>query len=51
MGGVYDLSNQRRLGYTEIEAANEMAAGIKEIIKLEQTMEKVNTGIPSLFIA
>lgn len=34
-GGVYDISNKRRLGLTEFEAVSEMYNGIKEIIKLE----------------
>ena len=47
LGGVYDLSNQRRLGYTEIEAANEMVAGIQLIVKLEAQMEEFNANVPS----
>nr|AGO64665.1 taurocyamine kinase [Dugesia sp. BJR-2013] len=42
LGGIYDLSNQRRLGYTEIEAAQEMAVGVKEIVELEATMQEFN---------
>ena len=34
-GGVYDISNRRRLGLTEWEAVNEMKNGVLEIIKEE----------------
>ncbi|CAI2738019.1 unnamed protein product [Dicrocoelium dendriticum] len=36
--GVYDLSNRRRLGLTEIEAVKEMADGIAHIIELEGSL-------------
>lgn len=35
-GGIYDISNKRRLGLTEYEAIKEMQDGILEIIKQEQ---------------
>ncbi|XP_064105360.1 uncharacterized protein LOC135214834 isoform X9 [Macrobrachium nipponense] len=38
-GHVYDVSNRRRLGITEIEAIQEMYDGVKEIIQLEKSME------------
>lgn len=38
VGGVYDLSNKRRLGLSEIDAASEMAKGITEIIKIEASL-------------
>nr|BAE16974.1 arginine kinase [Abyssogena kaikoi] len=34
-GGVYDISNKRRLGLTEWEAVSEMKSGVLEIIKEE----------------
>ena len=34
-GGVYDISNKRRLGLTEYAAVNEMKNGVLEIIKEE----------------
>lgn len=37
---VFDISNRRRLGLTEIEALQEMYDGVREIIRLEKTMEK-----------
>lgn len=37
-GGVYDISNKRRMGLTEYQAVKEMHDGILEIIKLESTM-------------
>jgi len=35
-GGVYDISNKRRLGLTEYQAVREMQDGILEMIKLEK---------------
>ncbi|KAI1285115.1 Arginine kinase [Halotydeus destructor] len=35
-GGVYDISNKRRLGLTEFQAVKEMQDGILEMIKLER---------------
>lgn len=37
-GGVYDISNKRRMGLTEYQAVREMHDGILEIIKLEDNM-------------
>ncbi|XP_064481146.1 arginine kinase-like isoform X2 [Ornithodoros turicata] len=34
-GGVYDISNKRRLGLTEYQAVREMHDGILELIKME----------------
>lgn len=34
-GGVFDISNKRRLGLTEFEAVSEMKSGVLEIIKEE----------------
>ncbi|XP_064105347.1 uncharacterized protein LOC135214834 isoform X6 [Macrobrachium nipponense] len=41
--GVFDISNRRRLGITEIEALQEMYNGVKEIIQLEQSLEESDT--------
>ncbi|XP_070191191.1 arginine kinase-like [Littorina saxatilis] len=38
-GGVYDISNKRRLGLTELQAVTEMYNGVKEIIKLEKDLQ------------
>lgn len=38
-GGVYDISNKRRLGLSEIEAIQEMRKGVEEIIKLERQLD------------
>ncbi|ESO89157.1 hypothetical protein LOTGIDRAFT_183151 [Lottia gigantea] len=38
VGGVYDVSNKRRLGLTELEAVTEMYNGVKEIIKQEKEL-------------
>ncbi|XP_018494769.1 arginine kinase [Galendromus occidentalis] len=35
-GGVYDISNKRRMGLTEYEAVKEMQDGILELIKMEK---------------
>eukprot|EP00099_Drosophila_melanogaster_P027412 NP_729446.1 arginine kinase, isoform A [Drosophila melanogaster] len=37
-GGVYDISNKRRMGLTEFEAVKEMYDGITELIKLEKSL-------------
>lgn len=38
IGGVYDISNRRRLGLTEYQAVKEMYDGITELIKIEQSL-------------
>ncbi|KAL8570866.1 hypothetical protein ACOMHN_023539 [Nucella lapillus] len=38
-GGVYDLSNKRRLGLTEVQVVQEMCEGVKEIIRLEKELQ------------
>ena len=35
-GGVYDISNKRRMGLTEYQAVREMQDGILELIKMEK---------------
>lgn len=35
-GGVYDISNKRRMGLTEYDAVKEMNDGIKEMIQMEK---------------
>lgn len=37
-GGVYDISNKRRMGLTEFEAVKEMYDGIAELIKIEKSL-------------
>jgi len=37
VGGVYDISNKRRMGLTEFEAVTEMMRGVNEIIRLEKS--------------
>ena len=34
--GVYDISNRRRLGITEVEAVAQMAKGVRELIEVEK---------------
>jgi len=36
VGGVYDISNKRRMGLTEYQAVKEMQDGILEMIKMER---------------
>lgn len=38
VGGVYDISNKRRLGLTEIDAILEMKKGVEEVIKKEKSL-------------
>ena len=37
-GGIYDISNKRRMGLTEYQAVKEMQDGILELIKIEKEM-------------
>merc|ERR1719187_2360054 len=37
-GGIYDISNKRRMGLTEFQAVKEMQDGIIELIKIEKEM-------------
>lgn len=37
-GGIYDISNKRRMGLTEFQAVKEMQDGIVELIKMEKEM-------------
>jgi len=37
-GGVYDISNKRRMGLTEYQAVREMNDGIAELIKIEKEL-------------
>jgi len=38
IGGIYDISNKRRLGLTEYQAVKEMSDGILELIKIEASL-------------
>lgn len=38
-GGVYDISNRRRLGVTEVEGVQTLHDGIQELLKLESALE------------
>ncbi|XP_076282453.1 arginine kinase isoform X1 [Lasioglossum baleicum] len=40
VGGVYDISNRRRLGLTEREVVYEMRNGVLELIKQEKQLEE-----------
>lgn len=39
VGGVYDISNRRRLGLTEREVVSEMRNGVLEMIKHEKQLQ------------
>ena len=41
VGGVYDISNKRRLGITEYQAVQEMAKGVTLLILLEKSLSKL----------
>ena len=38
-GGVYDISNKRRLGVTEVECVQDMYDGVKELISVESSIK------------
>jgi len=38
IGGIYDISNKRRMGLTEFQAVKEMYDGIAELIKIEKSL-------------
>ena len=38
-GGVYDISNSRRLGVSEVEAIEEMVKGVNALIEAEKALE------------
>ncbi len=40
VGGVYDISNRRRLGITEVEAVQDMYNGVVAIIEAEKSLSK-----------
>lgn len=40
VGGVYDISNKRRMGLSEIQAVQEMRVGVERIIALERALQK-----------
>lgn len=37
-GGVYDISNKRRLGQSEVECVQDMHRGVKKLIELEESL-------------
>lgn len=39
-GGVYDISNRRRLGITEVEAVQDMYNGVVALIKAEEALSE-----------
>ncbi|XP_043583609.1 arginine kinase-like [Bombus pyrosoma] len=39
-GGIYDISNKRRLGLTEREVVFEMRNGVLELIKQEKQLQE-----------
>ncbi|ESO89232.1 hypothetical protein LOTGIDRAFT_183253 [Lottia gigantea] len=50
VGGVYDISNKRRLGLTEIQAVQEMRRGVEAVIDREKELSHKKKKFPfSLF--
>merc|ERR1712121_611138 len=41
VGGVYDISNKRRLGLTEIQAIEEMRCGVEAVINAEKKLKEI----------
>ena len=39
VGGVYDISNKRRLGVTEVQCVQDMYDGVVELIRVEKLLE------------
>ncbi len=37
-GGIFDISNRRRLGVTEVECAKDLYNGVKELIRVEKSL-------------
>ena len=50
-GGVYDISNKRRLGLTEFQAVEEMKNGVLEIIKQEAALTWMPKPLDELWTA
>jgi len=42
-GGVYDISNKRRLGVSEVECVQDMHDGVVSLIKREKELESLNS--------
>jgi creatine kinase len=38
-GGVYDISNKRRLGLSEVQCVQDMFEGVSKLIELEKSLE------------
>ena len=38
-GGIYDISNKRRLGITEVQCVQDIYDGVKELIKTEKELK------------
>ncbi|KAF6772064.1 hypothetical protein AHF37_09079 [Paragonimus kellicotti] len=49
VGGVYDLSNKRRLGLTEIDAVTEMYNGVRALLDLEKQLASYNKDVPGAY--
>ncbi len=41
VGGIYDISNKRRLGVTEVQCVQDMYDGVVELIKIEKELENI----------
>lgn len=40
MGGVFDISNSDRLGFSEVELVQMVVDGVKLLIEMEKCLEK-----------
>lgn len=50
MGGVFDISNADRLGFSEVELVQMVVDGVKLLIEMEKRLEKgqcINDMIPA----
>merc|ERR1712127_1139262 len=43
--GIFDISNKRRLGFSEVDLVQDMYNGVKAMIRAEQSLEMQGTGI------
>ena len=44
VGGVFDISNSDRLGYSEVELIQQVINGVKELVDTEKKLEKDEKG-------
>lgn len=49
-GGVWDISNKKRLGLTEVDCVLKLYHGVKKLIELETELERLGSSVTSVFI-